>query len=250
MFCIRKRLIGIATAVLLTCLPATSFPSNADTPGALLNKVIRAHGDKKALSCNSISLNIDVTLHPQKDATYNGKILVKSDLFRYEYRIGPDHLYRMGYDGAQAWLISEPNAKTAKKLDLLQVGLFKLYSLVFSMRWLAYLKSQTNQLKYGGQESYLGSATEILVANVETIGNTEFLIDAKTYLLKAIRFVFPGERRPYYEIIYDSYVDRDHIKMPGQINIFRNQEPFRNYKIKETHVCEPISDARFVPDIN
>jgi len=115
----------------------------------------------------------------------------------------------MGFDGSQAWLIRLAEGYGGrKKLDLLQVGLFKFYALASPARWLAYLRDHADTLKYGGQESYRGFNTEVLQTNVDTIGNADFLVDARSHLLKAIRFIFPGGTQPHYEIIYQSYTEQ------------------------------------------
>ncbi|HYP27486.1 MAG TPA: hypothetical protein VE262_12280 [Blastocatellia bacterium] len=245
----KARVLNVVAAILLCCLPTPSSQKAAGAPGKLLNDVIQAHGSQKALSCDSILLNIDVLLDPKDGRSAKGAIAVKPDRFRLEYEIAPGNKYRMGYDGSQAWLISSATARAAKRLDLLQVGLFQFYSLAFSSRWLGHLKAQAASLKHAGRETYRGAPAEVLQANIEPIGNVDFLIDAKTSLLKGVRFIFPAEGQPDYEITYDSYMDKDGMKVPGVIDIYRNNSHYRQYKVREVRVCENISDDLFAPDI-
>ena len=239
----------IAVLILLSCAPSLSQTSSANSYDKVLTAVVKAHGADKALSCNSISLGMDVLTDPTTGLSYDGHIFIKPDRFRLEYKMDPTFTYRMGFDGNQAWLIASPKATQAKKLDLLQTGLFKFYSLIFSTRWLGYLRAQGGDLKYNGQESYRGIKTEILQANVDTVGYADFLIDANTHLLKAIRFNFPGESQPHYEIVYESYTDQNGVKIPARIDIFRNKLHYRSYKVKEAKLCQNIDDAVFASDL-
>lgn len=244
---IRKKpfiLCGILSSILIF-LPNSVSSLSDDETRKLLDQVIRAHGSQRILSCNSVVLYLDVTLNPESDQSSEGKIIVKSNRFRLEYDMGAGFKYRMGYDGSQAWLFASPKADSPKKLDLLQIGLFQFYSLIFSPRWLEYLKSHAGTLKYGGRQAYEGASTAVLKANIESIGNVDFLIDVKTHLLKAVHFIFPGENRPRYEIRYDAYHNNDGIKVPGVIDIYRNRLHYRRYKVKESKVCIDVPDAVF-----
>ncbi|MEN3330902.1 MAG: hypothetical protein V7641_267 [Blastocatellia bacterium] len=242
------RLFSLVIIATFCCTPGICAPSDSEA-AKLLNNVIRAHGAQRALSCNSIVLDVDVLLNPQDGTPTNGQIFVKANLFRLEYDLSPTSRYRMGYDGNQAWILASSAAKTPKTLDLLQVRLFQFYALIFSPRWIAFLKDQSGTLRYGGQETYRGAKTEVLQANVETIGNVDFLVESNTYLLKGIRFVFPGEKQPHYEISYDSYVNTNGLKIAKTIDIFRNNLLYREYKIKAAKPCNEVADAVFAPDI-
>lgn len=243
------RLLSLVIIMTFCCIPAPSASSDSQA-AKLLDKVIRAQGAQRALACDSIVLDVDVLLNPQDGTPSHGQIFVKSNLFRLEYDLSPTSRYRMGYDGDHAWLMASAAAKAPKILDLLQVRLFQFYALIFSPQWLAYLKDQSANLRYGGHETYRGAKVEVLQANVETIGSVDFLVESGTYLLKALRFVFPTEGQPRYEVTYNSYMDNNGLKLPQRIGIFRNNLYYREYKIKAAKPCEQVAKAVFAPDIN
>jgi hypothetical protein len=240
---------AVAVLILLNCASVFPVYSRSNSPAKLLDAVVKAHGADKALACASVVLDLDVITDPTTGQAFGGHIFVQSERFRLEYLLSPGFTYRMGFDGSQAWLIGSPKAAGPKKLDLLQVGLFKFYALAFSTRWLGYLRTHADALKYGGKESYRGFNTEVLQANVDTIGNADFLVDASSHLLKAIRFIFPGESQPHYEIIYQSYTDQNGVQVPQTIDIYRNELHYRRYRVKEARLCEKIDDSIFAPDL-
>lgn len=242
-------LIGLIPLILLCSSPVVSSIPGDGAAKKLLKETTESHGGAKALSCNSITLDFDVAFVDPKRFEGTGRIVTKPDRFRLEYNLNPGLQYRYGYDGAQAWAIGYPDTSKTIQLDMVQATLFKFYGLVFSTRWLQYLHAQGSNLKYGGQESYGGVQTEILQANVDVLGNVDFLIEMKTHLLKAVRFNFPGEWQPHYEIIYGSYVDHNGINIPKQIDIFRDKKHYRDYKIKEVHLCEEIANSVFAPSL-
>ncbi len=243
-----KNLITLAVSTLLCFAPAISKSANGPSAAKLLHDTIQAHGGQRALSCGSITLDVDATLVDPNGVRCDGRIIVKPRKFRLEYKLSPNHLYRMGYDGSDAWLIDAPGQKLAKKLDLVQEGIFKFYALVFSTGWLHQLQSSSAGVKYGGRETYNGAETEILQANVDIIGGVDYLIDTRTHLLKALRFNFPGEWQPSYEVAYDSYFNRDGVRTPGRISIFRDKKHYREYRIREARLCGEIPDSVFKAD--